>query len=76
MANDAQVMEYMKTRVVRLEQELKSAQRKLNTLRMRPAPATQRENYVLGEMDLVNMQLDCEYDPCSDYGLFGSSFFV
>ena len=60
MANDAKVMEYMKTRVVRLEQELKSAQRELNMLKMRLAPATQREDYVLGEMDLVNRQLDCE----------------
>ena len=76
MANDAKVMEYIKTRCVRLEQELKSAQRELNTLRMRPALATQREDYVLGEMDLVNRQLDCEYNPFSDYGLFGYSFFV
>ena len=75
MANDAKVMEYMKTRVVRLEQELKSAQRELNMLRMRPAPATQREDYVLGEMELVNRQLDCEYDPCSDYGFFGYFLF-
>ena len=70
VANDAKVMEYMKTRVVRLEQELKSAQRELNTLRMRPAPATQREDYVLGEMDLVNRQLECKFESCSVYKLF------
>ena len=76
VANDAKVMEYMKTRCMRLERELKSAQRELDTLRMRPAPATQREDYVLGEMDLVNRQLECEYHLCSDYGLFGCSFVV
>ena len=35
---------------------------------MRPALATQREDYVLGEMDLVNRQLECECSPCFDYG--------
>ena len=74
MANDAIVMHYMKARVVKLEQELKTAQSELDTLRMRLAPATEREDYVLGEMDLVNRQLDCEYDPCSDYGFLATLF--
>ena len=73
MANDARVMEYMKTRCVRLERELKSAQRELDMLKMRPAPATQREDYVLGEMELVNRQLECEYSPCHDYRSFAYS---
>ena len=30
---------------------------------------------MLGEMDLVNRQLDCEYDPCSDYGFFLATLF-
>ena len=64
VANDARVMAYMKARVVKLEQELKSAQRDLDMMKARPAPATQQEDYVLGEMDLVNRQLECEYSPC------------
>ena len=76
MANDAKVMEYMKTRVVRLEQDLKSAQSELNMLKMRPALATQREDYVLVEMDLVNRQLDCEYNSCSDYRFFATLFLL
>ena len=68
VANDAKVMAYMKARVVKLEQELKNAQIDLNTMRARPALATQREKYVLGEMDLVNRQLECECSPCFDYG--------
>ena len=63
MANDARVMAYMKARVVKLEQELKDAQRDLDLRRARPALATQREKYVLGEMDLVNRQLECECSP-------------
>ena len=70
VANDAKVMEYMKAKFVKMEQELKNAQDELNRLRMRPALATQREDYVLGEMDLVNRQLDCEFESCSVYNLF------
>ena len=64
VANDAKVMEYMKARFVSLEQELKSAKNELKILKMRAALATQREAYVLGEMEIVNRQLDCECDPC------------
>ena len=63
--NDAKVMEYMKANHVEMKQELKNAQAELNRLRTRPALATQRERYVLGEMDLVNRQLDCEFESCS-----------
>ena len=69
VANDAKVMEYMKTRFVSMEQELKSAQNELKRLSMGPALATQREDYVLGEMELVNRQLECEYDLCPVYSL-------
>jgi hypothetical protein len=64
VTNDAKVMEYMKAKYVEMKQELKNAQDELNRLRARPALATQREQYVLGEMDLVNRQLDCEFESC------------
>ena len=70
VVNDAKVMEFMKAKYVKMEQLLKNAQDELNRLRMRPALATQRERYVLGEMDLVNRQLDCEFESCSVYNLF------
>ena len=59
VVNDAKVMEFMKAKYVKMEQLLKNAHDELNRLRMRPALATQRERYVLGEMKLVNRQLDC-----------------
>ena len=62
MANDAAVMRYMKARVAKLEQELKSAQSELDRMRARPALPTQREDYVLGEMEIVNRQLECKHD--------------
>ena len=74
MANNAKVMEYMKAKYVKMEQELKSAQDELNRLRMRPGLSSQRERYVLGEMDIVNRQLKCEYDICLVYNYLFSSF--
>ena len=74
VANDAKVMEFMKTKFVKMEQDLKNAQDELNSLKMRPSLATQREDYVLGEMELVNRQLDCEFESGSVYKLFAQSF--
>ena len=70
VVNDAKVMEFMKAKFVKMEQELKNAQNELNRLRMRPTLATQHEDYVLGEMDLVNRQLECEFESCPAYKLF------
>ena len=70
VANDAKVMEFMKTRFVKMEQDLKRAQKELEMLKTRPALATQREDYVLGEMELVNRQLECKFESCFVYKLF------
>ena len=74
--NDAKVMEYMKTKYAEMKQELKSAQDELNRLRMRPALATQREGYVLGEMDLVNRQLECKFESCAFTSVLRSLSFL
>jgi len=47
--------------VIVLEQELKKTRAELELLRSRPSFATQREEYVLGEIDNVNRQLDCKF---------------
>ena len=64
MANDAAVMRYMKARVAKLEQELESTRNELDRMRARPTLPIQREEYVLGEMEIVNRQLECKHD-CS-----------
>ena len=69
VVNDAKVMEFMKAKFVKMEQDLKNAQDELNRLRTRPALATQCEDYVLGEMELVNGQLNCKFESCSVYKL-------
>jgi hypothetical protein len=62
VANDARLIEFMKAKHVEMEQKLKNTQAELNRLRTMPALATQRERYVLGEMDLVNRQLECKFE--------------
>ena len=46
-------------KVERLEGELARANREIDRLHSRPAPASDRENYIIGEMDFVNRQLEC-----------------
>ena len=60
MANDAAVLRYMKSRVAKLEQELESTRNEPDRMRVRPALPTQREEYVLSEMEIVNRQLECK----------------
>ena len=67
VVNDAKVMEFMKAKFVKMEQDLKDAQAELNRLRARPALSSQHEDYVLGEMELVSRQLDCEFESCPVY---------
>ena len=62
MANDAAVMRYMKARLAKQEQELASVRSELDRMRARPALPTQREEYVLGEMEIVNRQLERRHD--------------
>jgi len=59
--NDTRALALAKNRVSELEQELKSTRAELELLRSRPSFATQREEYVLGEMDNINRQLECEF---------------
>ena len=56
--NDQRVITFMRNKVVELESKLKSAELELERLRSRPvAPFSQREEFLLGEMDLISRQL-------------------
>ena len=59
--NDTRALALAKNRVSELEQELKSARAELELLRSKSSFATQRENYVLREMDNINRQLESEF---------------
>ena len=53
-------MSWMKTRIVNLERELKDVRAELDVERARSAPSSEREDYLIGELDLINRQLECE----------------
>ena len=56
--NDQRVITFMRNKVVELESKLKSAELELERLRSRPvAPFSQREEFLLGEIDLISRQL-------------------
>ena len=64
----------MKARLAKQEQELASARSELERMRARPALPTQREEYVLGEMEIVNRQLECKHDCLDLYEFTACSF--
>ena len=57
-ANDQRVMTYMRNQVAELESKLKGAESELERLKSRPAaPFSQREEFLLGQIDLISLQL-------------------
>ena len=56
--NDQRVITYMRNKVVELESKLKVAELELERLKSRPAaPFSQREEFLLGQIDLICRQL-------------------
>jgi hypothetical protein len=56
--NDQRVITFMRNKVVELESKLKNAELELERLRSRPVtPFSQREEFLLGEIDLISRQL-------------------
>ena len=56
--NDQRVITFMRNKVLELESKLKSAELELERLRSRPvAPFSQREEFLLGDIDLIGRQL-------------------
>ena len=56
--NDQRVITFMRNKVLEVESKLKAAELELNRLKSRPAaPFSQREEFLLGEIDLISRQL-------------------
>ena len=53
-------MSWMKTRIVNLERELKDVRAELATEKARPAPSSEREEFLIGQLDLIDQQLECK----------------
>ena len=51
----------MRQRIIDLEKLIKTKQAELDKLKARLAPSTERELYLLSEIELISRQLDSEY---------------
>ena len=60
------IISWMRQHIVDLEKSMKVKQAELDQPRVRPAPSTEHELYVLSEMELIYRQLESEYsNPAS-----------
>ena len=61
--NDSKLINWMRQTIIRLEAEVKTKQAKIDELNARPAPSTEREMYLLSEIEMIGRQFESEYSP-------------
>ena len=59
--NDRKLITWMRKSIIKLEEAVKSKQAKIDELRARPAPSTEREMYLLSEIEMIGRQFESEY---------------
>ena len=59
--NDSKLINWMRQSIVKLEADVKSKQAKIDELNARPAPSTEREMYLLSEIEMIGRQFESEY---------------
>ena len=59
--NDRKLITWMRQSIVKLEEVVKTQQAKIDELNARPAPSTEREMYLLSEIELIGRQFESEY---------------
>ena len=59
--NDRKLINWMRQSIVKLEADVKAKQAKIDELNARPAPSTEREMYLLSEIELIGRQFESEY---------------
>ena len=59
--NDRKLINWMRQSIVKLEADVKSKQAKIDELNARPAPSTEREMYLLSEIEMIGRQFESEY---------------
>ena len=63
--NDQKIMDYLQQKLSEVKGELKEAQDAYAELQSRPSPTTEREAFLLEELERVNLQLECK--TCLDH---------
>ena len=59
--NDSKLINWMRQTIIRLEAEIKEKQAIIDELHARPAPSTEREMYLLSEIEMIGRQFESEY---------------
>ena len=59
--NDSKLINWMRQTIIRLETEIKKKQAIIDELHARPAPSTEREMYLLSEIEMIGRQFESEY---------------
>ena len=59
--NDQKLITWMRQCLVNLEKVVKTKQAKIDELNARPAPSSERELYLLTEIELIGRQFESEY---------------
>ena len=59
--NDQRMITWMRQCIIDLEKLMKTKQAEIDKMKARPAPSTERELYLLSEIELISRQLDSEY---------------
>ena len=58
--NDQKIMDYLQQKLSEVTRKLKETQDAYAELQSRPSPTTEREAFLLEELERVNLQLECK----------------
>ena len=59
--NDQNIIDWMTNRITKLETDLAAVRGELEALKSKPSPSSEREAFLLSELETVNHQLECKF---------------
>ena len=59
--NDQKIIDFLQLKLSKVTSELKKTQDAYAELQSRPSPTTEREAFLLEELEKVNLQLECKF---------------
>ena len=65
--NDQKMITWMRQCIINLEKLVKTKQTKIDELNARPAPSSERELYLLSEIELIGRQFESEYPESESF---------
>ena len=59
--NDQKIIDWMTNRIAKLDADLAAVRGELEALKSKPLPSSEREAFLLAELETVNHQLECKF---------------